>query len=629
MNKKSVFGIISVIIICGLGWSTDAEKTEALTSSHLLITEVYYDTIGNDSVEEWVEIYNPTNSVVDLSNFKIGDEETKGGNEGMYQWPAGSSIEPGEQLVIAKEAMGFYNLYHKFPEFEIDSANDGVGDFSNTPNMIKYTSWSTGSLSLTNTGDEIVLLDTMDNIVDAVVFEGGASTGTVTHGGVNVGESLDRKILNEDSDNCANDFEKIYNPHPGYEWIYEAEDGFTNIGTMTADGSAERGLVMSAETDLTTAGYLFFGPYDDTLSAGMYQANFRMKVNNNSLNEVAAIIDAHNSGGSGTYVYDKILATDFTTVNSWQNFTIWFERKNEGSMEWRVWFNDLVNLKLDNILVSRTDRLIYEAEEMHHQTGSEIIDVNFAGGAGWTVNKSDGINYAIYGPYEGIASGGWTAKLVAKVEDNLADQGVLIFNINNTFGTDEDKNLTVKGTDFEIVNTWQGMDLNFAKSNGGLMEYRVFSLGVTNITVDNIIISRITNVRYEAENMYGSGQIMKDNSTSGGKFRQAITTTSEAGWMVYGPYTKDQMAGEYTAKFHLKTSDNSTDDMLAIVSAYNFGGSGVEEARPIYANDFAQVNAWQDMEVNFTRTADGLMEYRVYFADINDVGVDYVEIIKK
>ena len=618
------FLLLAILLKAGfLNFEMVGVKAEA---SYLLITEVYYDTIGDDSVEEWVEIYNPNSTEVDLSNYKIGDEETAGGNEGMFRFPDGAKIEGGEQMVVAKNTMGFYNLYAKFPDFEIDTTDDGVTDFSETPDMTKYSSWSTGSFSLTNTGDEVLLINALDVVVDAVVFEGGNLAGVIPHPGVSLGQSIARKDLEADTNDCSVDFEKIYNPHPGYGWIYEAEDGFTNVGTMMADGSAERGLVVSAETDLTTAGYIFYGPYEDSLPEGMYQANFRLKINDNTQDQVVAIIDAHNCGGLGVYEHREIYATDFLANNSWQNFGLWFERRNEGSMEWRVWFNDEVNLSFDNVLVGRVDRLIYEAEDMWHQTGSLIKDPAMSGGAGWTAGPGDGVNYSIYGPYDSIADGGWTAGIVTRINDNQSEQGVMIFNINNTFGTDEDKNLLIKGTDFQVANGWQRVDLDFAKTDGGLMEYRVFSLALLEVIVDNIILHQTTNIRYEAENMYGNGQIVKDNLVSGGKFRQSTVDTTEAGWMVYGPYTKDQPEGQYTAKFRLKTAENSTDDLIAIISVFNFGGSGVEEAMPIFGTDFSAVNSWHDFTIDFTRVNEGVMEYRVYFTDIADVSVDFVEI---
>ncbi len=40
-------------------------------ATYPVVNEVYYDTPGTDANEEWVELYNPTSSVIDISG-RIG-----------------------------------------------------------------------------------------------------------------------------------------------------------------------------------------------------------------------------------------------------------------------------------------------------------------------------------------------------------------------------------------------------------------------------------------------------------------------------------------------------------------------------------------------------------------------------
>ena len=145
------------------------EKTFMLQgTSHLLISEVLYDTPGTDEDEEWIEIYNPTASTIDLSHYKVGDEEEQGKGEGMYQFPSGASIPPGGVVVVALKATGFYPLYGSNPDYEAVDTDPSV------PDMIKYSAWATGKIALKNTGDEVFLLDGSDAPVDVVVFEKAA-----------------------------------------------------------------------------------------------------------------------------------------------------------------------------------------------------------------------------------------------------------------------------------------------------------------------------------------------------------------------------------------------------------------------------------------------------------------------
>lgn len=74
------------------------------TAPHPVINEVYYYWTST----QWVEIYNPTNEVIDLSNWLIGDAENIfGDNEGMYRFPEGAMLPPSKYIIVAYDAVEF------------------------------------------------------------------------------------------------------------------------------------------------------------------------------------------------------------------------------------------------------------------------------------------------------------------------------------------------------------------------------------------------------------------------------------------------------------------------------------------------------------------------------------------
>ncbi len=174
-----------------------------------LISEVFYDTPGTDSDEEWIEIYNPTAFTIDLSNYKLGDEETFGGTEGMYRFPTGASIGPGQRIIVALKATGFFALYGFNPTYEVIETSSSV------PNMSIYSAWSSGTISLSNTGDEVLLLNGSDVAVDVVTYEGGLYAGVIPHPGVTTGHSIERYPANQDTNDCSVDFVDRNPPTPG------------------------------------------------------------------------------------------------------------------------------------------------------------------------------------------------------------------------------------------------------------------------------------------------------------------------------------------------------------------------------------------------------------------------------
>jgi len=184
-------------------------QADTWETGKVVINEVYYDPIGAEPDEEWIEIYNSSNQAIDLTGYKIGDEETLGGGEGMYQFPTGTVISGNGFLVIANKASAFFNLYGFLPDFEINETNPAV------PNLSKYSVWSTGSLNLSNSGDEVLLLNSSDSVVDAVVYGSGSFGGIIPHPGVIAGHSIERSPRGKDTDNCALDFIDQVNPTPG------------------------------------------------------------------------------------------------------------------------------------------------------------------------------------------------------------------------------------------------------------------------------------------------------------------------------------------------------------------------------------------------------------------------------
>jgi len=178
------------------------------SSPTLLISEVFYDTPGTDEDEEWIEIYNPTASTIDLSVYKIGDEEEQGKGEGMYQFPPEASIPPGGVVVIALKATGFYALYGFNPDYEVTDTAPSV------PDMIKYSTWATGKIALSNSGDEVLILDGGDAIVDAMSYGNATTFLDPPCPDVATGYSLERSPANVDTDTFE-DWIEQESPDPG------------------------------------------------------------------------------------------------------------------------------------------------------------------------------------------------------------------------------------------------------------------------------------------------------------------------------------------------------------------------------------------------------------------------------
>jgi glycerophosphoryl diester phosphodiesterase len=173
------------------------------------VSEVLYDPVIEEPGGEWIEIYNAGEVNIDLSNYKIGDSADRNLYEGMYQFPAGASIAPSQVIVIAIQANFFTDTYGFYPDYEMTDSDPLVD------NLTPYIDWSIGSVFLGNTGDEVLLLDGEDNLVDSLSWGNSSWAFEPPIPTVAEGHSLERHPANEDHDSAADWYDQAV-PNPGF-----------------------------------------------------------------------------------------------------------------------------------------------------------------------------------------------------------------------------------------------------------------------------------------------------------------------------------------------------------------------------------------------------------------------------
>ncbi len=100
--KSTLLILFSVVLLAGILIPAYAQTS----SDHVVINEVEINPPGNDasSVSEWVEIYNPTNSNVDLSGWKIASTTVL---KKTMTIPSGTIIKPGQFLTYSYQSLWF------------------------------------------------------------------------------------------------------------------------------------------------------------------------------------------------------------------------------------------------------------------------------------------------------------------------------------------------------------------------------------------------------------------------------------------------------------------------------------------------------------------------------------------
>ncbi len=177
-------------------------------SAPVLINEVLSAPTTYDPQQEWVELRNVSNVTLDLGGWRLGDEETPDGAEGMMAFPTGTVFAPQDVLVVANSATLFSSAWPANPDYELNETGPAV------PNLTRPTAWAAGVPTLANPGDEVLLLDSHWTALDVVTWGSGVYPGVVDGATTPTGSSLSRRGA-DDTDDCSVDFEVLADPTPG------------------------------------------------------------------------------------------------------------------------------------------------------------------------------------------------------------------------------------------------------------------------------------------------------------------------------------------------------------------------------------------------------------------------------
>ncbi|EGG42867.1 hypothetical protein Nlim_0176 [Candidatus Nitrosarchaeum limnium SFB1] len=98
---KNILILFSILLFGGLILNANAQS-----ANHVVINEVDTNPPGDDSksISEWVELYNPTNSKIDISGWKIASTS---GMKKTLSIPTGTFIESGKFLTFTFDSLWF------------------------------------------------------------------------------------------------------------------------------------------------------------------------------------------------------------------------------------------------------------------------------------------------------------------------------------------------------------------------------------------------------------------------------------------------------------------------------------------------------------------------------------------
>lgn len=117
-------------------------ETDDAKFNSVVINEINYKSADDHDVKDWVELYNTTSAIIDLSNWKLSDDE----EDNAFVMPVGTKIAPYGYLVISSN---LNKLVQQTPDLQ-----NAIGDFE---------------FGLSK-ADVVILKDAEGNLVDAVNY---------------------------------------------------------------------------------------------------------------------------------------------------------------------------------------------------------------------------------------------------------------------------------------------------------------------------------------------------------------------------------------------------------------------------------------------------------------------------
>jgi hypothetical protein len=147
------FVYVLVLSYCILGCPSHSFKEGEIRVGHIVINEVLYNLPEGRDLEEWVELYNNSDHIVNLKGWTIDDRDTH-----RFEFRQDLNLSPGQYLLC------FTNEEHgKLSPGKENKDVLGVSYQTASGKPLNLQIWN-------NDGDEILLKDATGIIIDYIEF---------------------------------------------------------------------------------------------------------------------------------------------------------------------------------------------------------------------------------------------------------------------------------------------------------------------------------------------------------------------------------------------------------------------------------------------------------------------------
>ena len=110
----------------------------------VVINEINYNSLEINDAGDWIELYNPSDNIIDLSDWVFTDSDIEGG----YLFPSGTTISGKGFLIVARDIMKF--------EMQNSEVEHLVGNFG---------------FGLSSSGDDLRIYNSTQTLIDSVQYD--------------------------------------------------------------------------------------------------------------------------------------------------------------------------------------------------------------------------------------------------------------------------------------------------------------------------------------------------------------------------------------------------------------------------------------------------------------------------
>ncbi|MDC0505985.1 DUF5011 domain-containing protein [Candidatus Gracilibacteria bacterium] len=249
-------------------------RTVNVTGAAILINEVEYDTLATGIPGEWLELYNPTASAVNIGGWNISEAGTP-----SYTFLSGVTIAAGGYLIVANDTTSFNSTYSGVT-VDVDMQD------SDSPSCFNDTQ----CLRLNDTGDSLTLTDAVSSVIDIVEWEQGIWNSISGTDGATVCRTgaSDTDLPADWTSECAatpRAFNVVDNTPAVITLVgsgtitLEVGSSYTDSGATYNDNKDGTGTVTASGTVNTSGTGTFILTYDYTDNAGNISTQVTRTVN--------------------------------------------------------------------------------------------------------------------------------------------------------------------------------------------------------------------------------------------------------------------------------------------------------------------------------------------------------------